>query len=301
MSFRLTQQDKEILLSIAEYRLLYPRHIAAIHNRNVRALQRRLNMLTEKGLLRVDYPNFGRKGRPEHILSLSSDGIKLLKEETDILQGIPDDNITAEKIRCIDHLLLVNEFRVQLDQIPKKIPTLKVKFFSPLSPLLTKVKNDLPLVHERFQLTENVQQWVRFTPDGVFSITDTKTDKTLLFYLEADMGTETLVGSRHNSKDIRGKIFNYQACFYSQHYKRYEEILNCQLKGFRLLFLTNSSRRLGLLCSLVNKMQPSDFIWLTDRKSLSQNNPWDDVWARGGNLDISLQSILGSNKPGTSL
>jgi hypothetical protein len=254
----------------------------------------------KKGLLRVDYPNLGRKGRPEHILSLSSGGIKLLKEETDFLQGIPDDNITADKIRCIDHLLLVNEFWVQLEQIPKKIPVLKVNFFSPLSPLLAKVKNDLPLVHERFQISESMQQWVRFTPDGVFSITDTKTNKTLLFYLEADMGTETLVSSHPNSKDLRGKIFNYQACFYSQHYKRYEEILNCQLKGFRLLFITNSSRRLRLLCSLVNKMQPSDFIWLTDIKSLSQNNPWDDVWARGGNLDISLQSILGSNKPGIS-
>jgi len=44
--------------------------------------------------------------------------------------------------------------------------------------------------------------------------------------------------------DIRQKIINYREYFQSQAYKRYEEVLNCHLNGFRLLFLTSTLGRL---------------------------------------------------------
>jgi len=40
-------------------------------------------------------------------------------------------------------------------------------------------------------------------PDGVFIITDKETEKTLLFFLEVDMGTETLVNTKLTPNDGR--------------------------------------------------------------------------------------------------
>lgn len=62
--------------------------------------------------------------------------------------------------------------------------------------------------------------------DGVFIITDRESEKSLLFFLEVDMGTETLVNSNSKPIDVRQKIVNYQALFRAGQYKRYEKIFN---------------------------------------------------------------------------
>jgi hypothetical protein len=48
------------------------------------------------------------------------------------------------------------------------------------------------------------------------------------------------------------------------------------------------------LCGQVRKMSPSDFVWLTDEARMSSQDVHANIWARGGQLDSPLQSILGN-------
>ena len=98
---------------------------------------------------------------------------------------------------------------------------------------------------------------------------------------------------RRTPKDIRQKILSYGVCFDTQAYKKYESLWNCRLNGFRLLFLTDSVGRLSTLCSLVQAMPPSDYIWLTVAEHMFKDGISAEIWARGGRLDVSPQSLLG--------
>jgi len=135
---------------------------------------------------------------------------------------------------------------------------------------------------------------IRFEPDATFSIYDSNQEKTLLFFLEVDLGTEILASPKRILTDLRQKILNYGICFDTQMYKRYERLWNCQLNGFRLLFLTDTPSQMSKICSLAREMQPSVFIWVTQKDRMFEDGISANIWARGGRLDTSPQSILGS-------
>ena len=140
---------------------------------------------------------------------------------------------------------------------------------------------------------DETRELASFKPDAAFSVCDTEESKTLLFFLEVDLGTETLASPKRGLTDIRQKILNYGACFDTQVYKQYEKLWSCRLNGFRLLFLTDTLPRMSALCSLVREMPPSDFIWITEKDRMFAEGISAQIWARGGRSDASPQSILG--------
>jgi hypothetical protein len=301
MSFRLIQKDRKILSAIAEYRVLGARQLAGLHGRNVRALRRRLLAFEAEGLIQTTSRSYGdNRGRPEKLLSLSEEGVCLLKSEGILDPDIPNDLVTADRIRCLDHLLLTNLFRFQLNRIPTILPSMSPRFLSPSSPFLHRSSDDQPMIHERIAPDDGLADGIEFTPDGVLSIADPELEKVLLFFLEVDMGTETLASPRRCKQDVRQKVVNYQTYFRLHRYKRYESIWKCRLRGFRLLFLTYGAARMAVLGKLVEAMPPSGFIWLTDRGSLLSEGVWARIWAQGGRLGMPLQSILGSQLPASS-
>ena len=134
---------------------------------------------------------------------------------------------------------------------------------------------------------------VSFIPDGVFNLRDQESGKTLLFFFEMDMGTEALASGRRGAKDIRNKVINYQQYFRSGGYKRYQDLWECRLAGFRLLFLAHTPARLAAFCRLVQETPPSDFVWLSDRDRMFAQGVSADIWARGGKLGAPPASIIG--------
>jgi len=162
------------------------------------------------------------------------------------------------------------------------------------SPLLLKGPNGSSVITDSAPVPSSGMQGVKFTPDAVFGTSDSLTSKTCLFFLEVDCGTETMASPKRDMTDVRQKITNYQWYFRSLKYKRHEEIFQCKLKGFRLLFLTNSLGRLTALCRLTQEIQPSNFVWLTEYNRLIPNGVSGRIWAQGGDLHGAQQSILGS-------
>ena len=295
MSFRLIKKDCETLTCIAEHRMLTVNQIAAMFYKNKQAARRRLRGLEEKGLVEVVGYEFGRgRGRPEKSIGLTKHGIDLLRDKSLLKQNIPYEKVLADCLFCVDHQLLLNWFRIHLNEVEKVLPRLSVKFFAHNSPFLPKDQNDRILITDYSPVPGSGLQGVKFTPDGVFGISDSVGAKTCLFFLEVDCGTETIASPKRDMSDIRQKIINYQWYFQSLAYKRYEEVFKCPLRGFRVLFLTSTTRRLTALCKLTQEMLSREFVWLTECSRLFPDGVSAEIWARGGDLRGPQKSILGS-------
>ena len=292
MTLKVNKNDRKLLAGIAEHKALTVKQLSALSRKSFQVIRRRIRDLAAEDLIRTQMQGYGRgRGRPETLIFLTEKGVALLEEE-----GIPSGHAASatDKMEIpvsLDHLLLVNWFRIHLLQIERAIPQLSVHYLNP-SPRPSGSYISSSAV--RIPSDQKPEKFVELIPDGVFSITHQEADKkTLLFFLEVDMGSETLVSMDRDRKDIRQKILNYQTLFRSGMYKRYERTFESELNGFRLLFLVNSAARLTGLSRLVREMPPSDFIWLTDQERMFSHGLAAKIWARGGHTDDPPESILG--------
>jgi hypothetical protein len=295
MGFALNKNDRKLLVSIAQYKTLTVKQLSAISQRSFQVIRRRMRDLANEGFITTKMQGYGRsRGRPEDLVFLTDKGTALLEEEGTQsgypVRGVPK---TANSI-SIDHLLLVNWFRIHLLQMERTIPSLSIQFLTPTSPAPAENSGENPSLPESTPANNLLKKFDQFIPDGVFSITHREIEgKTLLFFLEVDMGTETIASMDRVPKGIHQKISNYQELFRSGGYKRYESVFKSKLNGFRLLFLANSEARLISLCRLAREMRPSDFIWLTDQGRMFSHGLAAKIWARGGRNEDIPQSILG--------
>ena len=299
MSFEYRQQDRDILATMAEYRVLPVRHLMLLHRRNSRALRRRLRLLRDEGLIRTSAGGLGTgRGRPEQVLSLTPAGVDRLKADGILAAEVQSEQVTLQGLGCVEHQLLLNEFRLQLTMVPRAVPGLAVHIVGHSLPHGGRHVHGMASECERVSAEgDRAEHRIEFSPDEVFSIEDTESRKAVLFFLEVDMGSESLISHKRMGKDVRQKVANYQACFRGQHYRCYERLGGFSLRGFRLLFLANSVPRTTALCRLVERTPSTGFIWLTDRASMLSKGVWAPIWIRGGRHDGPLHSILGSRTP----
>ena len=293
---RYNNHDVEVLHAVAEHQVLTMGQASSLLARNPKALSRRLNQLEAAGLVQKTSRGFGRgRGRPESIVSLTEEGLAKLVEAGVVGRSAFYDNLPSLDPSMFDHQLLVNWFRIHLVHLERLIQGVSIEFVSPTSPFLGKGSEGRRLVHERAPAAAGDQAIIEFIPDGVFIIKGTlgESCKTLLFFLEVDMDTESMVSSAHPSKDIRQKLHCYQSYFRSLSYKRYEKVWNCSLTGFRLLFLSNTAARKTAICRLVQEMRPSNFVWVADQESMFAKGLGAKIWARGGMDQKPPESILG--------
>jgi hypothetical protein len=293
MTKKISKGDIQLLSWIAEYKFLTAKQLGSLSQRSRQVISRRKRKLESKNFVAIQERAFGEgPGHPEDIVFLTEKGLKLLKDE-DILSKHARyvTNATKDPI-FIRHDLLVNWFFIHLIQIGRENHRLPTQHLTISSHNLNKGNVDKPLLMERFPSDKSSENHFMI-PDGVFIITDKESEKSLLFFLEVDMGTETLVNSKGKPTDVRQKIINYQALFREAHYKRYEKIFKTKLNGFRLLFLSNTPARLKALCQLVREMPPTDFVWVAAQDQMFSNGLSAEIWVRGGKDNEQLQSILG--------
>jgi DNA-binding PadR family transcriptional regulator len=295
MSFRLKETDRRTLVCVADHRILTVAQLAAIFQKSRHVIRKRLRDYEKQGLVEAIGREYGQgRGRPESSFALTEQGVDLLREKTSIDPAVPYDKVVADGLFGTDHQLLLNWFRIHLAQIERVLPRLTVTFLAHNSPCLPPGPNGPVSIGDCSPVPSRGIQEVRFTPDAVFATCDSIERKTCLFFLEVDCGTETLASPRRDVTDLRQKIVNYQWYFRSGRYKRFETVFHCSLRGFRLLFLTNSPGRLTALCQLVQEMPPSNFIWLTEGGRLFTDGVSAKIWAKSGDLRGQQESILGS-------
>ena len=266
-----------------------------IFRKSRQVMRRRLHDLEERGLVEVVGTEFGRgRGRPENSLGLAEHGIDVLKERGLLGQDVLYEKVLGDSLFAKDHQLLLNWFRIHLMGIGRMLSRVSIKVFAHKSLYLPKGQDGRIVITDCSPVPGSGMKGIKFTPDAIFAITDSVAGKTCLFFLEVDRGTEIVASPKRDMIDIRQKIVNYQWYFHSGNYKRYEEVFKANLRGFRLLFLTSTYGRLVGLCKFTQEMKPSNFIWLTECGRLFADGASAEIWARGGDLQASQQSILGS-------
>jgi len=291
---KITKGDVELLSCIAEYKFLTVKQLAALSQRSKQVIRRRLRFFESEYLIVMKERGFGKgSGRRENIIILSEKGMELLRDK-DILSshGTYITNKTSEPM-FIDHDLLVNWFFIHLLQIGRDNPRFITQHLTISAHNLKEGNAEKPFLQERFSTDQDHEKINKMIPDGVFTIHDKESEKSLLFFLEVDMGTETLAKIDRTPGDVRQKIINYQALFQSKHYKRYEKFFNAEFIGFRLFFLTELPATMKAICGLIQEMPPSKFIWVTDQERMFSHGVSAEIWARSGWYDKPPESILG--------
>ncbi|MBK8943689.1 MAG: replication-relaxation family protein [Ignavibacteriae bacterium] len=286
-----TKKDFFLLKQICEYNILNVDQLALINNSGRRIIQKKIAKFSKHYLVNLKQRYSSENhGRPENIISISEKGVKLLQNENLIDSKIPVERFITDKIYNIEHELLINWFRILLKKIESKCSNIKTEFISSTTPFIPLNKNGQPLITENLSL-ENSS--VTLIPDGVFYIKSEKQNKSLLFFLEVDMGTESLQNQGFKSNSIATKIQNYQAHFQSKKYLRYQKKWNTIFNGFRLLILTNTTKRKVSISNFINSDSSNDFVWVADQYEMFEKGLGGRIWSRGGKLSIPQESILG--------
>lgn len=294
LSKSLVKHDISLLSSINEYRVVTFRQLAAISRRSCQVIRRRIRSLEKRGLIIKKPFGYGRnQGRPEEIVYLSLDGIRLLNDEG--LNSVSSQVRFDFKNNHIDHDLLSNWFRIHWLHMGKVIPLFSFNYLSP--------KQHSSEANHSFRLhIPNGQQNGNkdvIVPDGIFAIRHNENGKALLFFLEVDMDSEAMTGKkRENTNNIQHKIICYRELYRNEHYKRFEETFHSKFNGFRLLFLSSTDVRVAALCRFAKSIQSSDFIWLTDQAKMFDQGLSANIWVRGGRYEDQRESIMGPGLAG---
>ena len=220
MSSFLASHDGQLLLVIAEYRILTPDQLAVQCDRNAAATRRRLAILRDMGLveIRARSLHVGR-GHPESLVSLSENGAECLKALGLIDADAPTDQLTAGSLKCIRHEEVVNEVRVQLTLMNRHLDGLSAVYHASTPPVQPRAGHGVACPGNGSP-QDACGQDHELIPDGVFALTHTKIGKTLLFFLEVDMGTQPLISNRAQNRDVRSKLTRYQALLGDGGYRR---------------------------------------------------------------------------------
>lgn len=281
-------EDIEIVKIVAEYGILTVRQASILICASEQVTRRRFQRMEKADLvLRRPGMSEGSQGRPETLITIGSAGIKALKTGRNGRFAARDFQTPG----FVNHQLQTNWFRVKLHELEREVPDLTVTYLSSNSPFTVDAKGN-SILRSKAPIPKGGKDDRWFIPDGAFAIKSESLQKQLLFFLEVDASTESLINGKDSS--IAGKISNYRCFRASDRYLRFEKMFSMNFKGFRLLFLANTTTRKQKICQVTEAMPPADFVWITDQTTLLDQGLKEAIWVRGGHIHKPLQSILGS-------
>ena len=197
--FNPTERDEKILIYLNRYQCLRVGQVARLifNGVDVQVCRRRLKRLHDAGLTSIIEPTSVGKGKIERIHFLSQQGKSYLR------QKFPDEKIVLykkvvnEHYPLLNHLLAINDFRVSLELATRNHSLVRLQQFVSEREIRSNAIKAQGL--DRFQLFRSFQVPSREKPLGL--LPDSKfilqgkgdfTNLKRLFYLEIDLGTESL-------------------------------------------------------------------------------------------------------------
>lgn len=285
----------KMLTALADYRLVSAEQLSVHFGLKKYSVWKHLRKLEETHMAKVFRKETGRsKGRPEAMWCLTKAGIEVLRENEILSTDLDNKYILAENLVFFEHQILQNWFRLHLVHanlqntvLFEGIPTNSSLYWK------DNVYSNLYYEFKPFKTCDGKE--ISFFPDVVMRCYDKHTGRSLLFFIEIDRGTESLISpDRKLGNDIAGKIINYLHYWDKGLYKQYEQVWKCSFNGFRLLFVANSVQRCNGICRLVSELgNASNFVWLTHIKELFISGIGGHIWHSGGLLTDNCHSILG--------
>ena len=271
--------DQSNLETLANYRLLSLDQLSEVSGASIQSVRRHTARWEKLGLVRRWASRVEKlSGRPKLFVALTEKGLREIPKAK---------QFSKTRAPLETHHQLINQVRIAFHCLASE--ELSVSSIASNSMIIT---NHAPRFHSIPNEPDSPLK-KKFVPDAVFSLHSLDSQKRLLFFLEADCGTEPLRCSKPNGSDLLGKIQNYRTYFGLGHYSEYSQWMGNNPRGFRLLFVCQTSSRRRQISSLVVSSLPSDFVWITDIERIADLGIEGRIWARGGNEESSSESILG--------
>ena len=236
------------LSELISYRCLTIRQCDAVGLASMQMARKYVRELVREKLVSITpFQTEGNNGRPENLILPTPKGLKSIGSA-----GKPIEQ------RLFAHQYYLNWCRIRLGALEQF--GLQVQFY-------TRPIGDL---------------W----PDGTLVLRSKKRNKSLLFFVEMDMGTESLSG------ELQSKVLAYQGLFRSGAYTE----LGPSFHGFRVLFVFSDRNRLRGFTRLCERVGPCLFVWSAAFESLDTSGAAAPIWYRGSDVEQQL-STIGSLAP----
>ena len=249
---------------VASHRFLTSSQLSSLIGSSSQGVRRRIRGYRSKGLVSEPFRLLGSNGRPEDCHSLTQAGY----------DSIGFKGKRVKRVAMGEHQYMQNWFLIALELFLDSNPEFSAKTFVSTSPLRDRPYACKIPKHPGGSLD------CTFAPD--ISMKLTKNEKSLLFFVEIDCGTESLTGQR----SIKEKIERYRIYRGTKLYKYFEKPFQVHFKGFRLLFVAPDKDRLDQLCAVTRATSPSDFVWLAKLESVKASFG-EAIWHQGGTDKLS--------------
>jgi hypothetical protein len=191
---RTTRALLDLLVDIADYRIISLSQIGYLHFSGKRSARRRMQQLERDGIVVVlPGPTARGGGRPEKVYDVSRRGLDLINSERPNSPQLGFDQVCGEKLgHQTGHELLLNWCRVHLIHLTRQLPRVEHRLLSSNSALALDEESGLCIVSDNVSGPEDDAS-VGLTPNAAFVLTDAQLPKSVLFFLQVDMGTQFTV------------------------------------------------------------------------------------------------------------
>jgi DNA-binding MarR family transcriptional regulator len=272
---QLTEMQRDLLETLATHQLATAEQLAQITGRNVVSTRRQIRELEARGMLDTSAGVAGKRGRSAKTVALSVRGRRAI--------GCPKPREAPDKATHAVHSLMESEIAAAALAAARRWPELELRFLRSV-----RVNVDTSRLRQRGSLTIGDL----IIPDATFVLMRRRDSKRLLFFVEADTGTESLVSGSPEASDIRSKVIRYQAAFASESYRSATPEYADAIRGFRVLIVTQSESREASLCRLLRALKPTDFVWVARLDAVVAEGFDGMIWAAGGQMDGGRRTLF---------
>ena len=252
----LTARDHLVLHNVGCYRYLTSAQVARLHFRTHKGAHRRLRHLAAAGFLhRFRAAEATRAGFQSWWYCLSRAGARIASTGASLLV-VPTRH--PRSLWFLIHHASVTDFRLWLHEAWAGMVGFSYDYLP--SHAGGKGHPALPLGADGLLF-----------PDGAFSLT--KGERTALFFLETDRGTEPLTG-KHPSAITR-KVTAYRRAFDTQAEAHLVGFLPAAVSGFRILWVVPDAARQARLVELAQQRDLSPLVWVATARLTQERGRLD--------------------------
>jgi hypothetical protein len=267
-----TERDVALLRSLAQFRVLSVAQLERLHFPSRQTARRRLRLLAGEKLVRITRP----AGLTERVVQLREAGARLLRGAAGSETGITAPDVVHPLF--IQHALQVAEFCLRMTSACSEHTGVRC----------LGVLHDRVAGHGQAALARHLSgematahgEVIRHCPDAAIALEHR--GQAALFFLEIDRGTE-VIGREERGV---GKILRYylHALMHNHHQRLRRDFgVTEEFRGFRVLFVTSSSRRLEHIRARGGAMpfEPAlakRFIWLATETVLKDERLLEHRW-----------------------
>jgi hypothetical protein len=274
----LTDRDRHLLRDVWCYRYLTSTQVARLRFSHPKVAQRRLRQLTAAGFLLRFHPTEATKaGFQTWWYALTRPGAREVSTTGLPLAAVLPPTRQPRTLGFLAHHTQTTDFRLWLHEACEPTSGFSYSYLPSYDETTVNGRRSrraaLPLPGSPGSLV----------PDGVFTLTHR--DRSALFLLEVDRGTEPLTGRHPNA--IERKLQAYRTAYDTHAEDHLANLFRADLTGFRILCLVPDAARQARFLELAHRLDLAPLVWVTTTSLTQERGKLDaKAWAVTSTTDL---------------